>query len=633
MNTENTPEKKNTDSVLDAFERSYDSDEEFRERWKRTVEEAKRRKEERLLAEEERRKREEDIKRRAAVSPRVTDEPVPGKPLDISALARTAAAGQTKEKKNDVKAEPAAESEEAVTDVIQEKNGGQSPDEPDTLDFDAYAALSESNELADENNSDIPMPSVRDTDKKLGTREKIRFRFKTRFSKDGFKRFSAEHFPVKGDSASEIVRKCVRGVSFVALVCALVFLGRYYIDYAERIKDTAGFEENMEKYNDLGEDEIEDAWAKIRTQYPEVEFPEGMNIKFSELYAINQHVVGWLTVPNTKINTVLLQANNNSYHLHMNIYDEYTRFGNPYVNYKCKMGKNGLSQNTILYGHNANDGLMFHDLIKYMTVEGYLNSPVITLDTLYEQTKWKVFAVVLTNSQPDEDNGNVWQYLYTDFSSTSHFKRILNEIDERTIIRTGVDVNTNDKLLTLYTCCTYQLDSGRLAVFARQLREGESEEIDTSRVYYNSNARYPQEWYTRKNRVNPFADPTEATTEKETTTTSGRNEDETKRPDEERTTEKPTEKTTEKPTENVTPTTSGPGDTPSGEAPSENTTAAETPSEENTTSETPATDAPPTDPPSTETAATEAPATDAPATEAATDKPAQAESADESSGT
>lgn len=519
MNTDNSPEKKNNDSVLDAFAKTYDSDEEFRERWRSTVEEARKRKEERRLAEEERLRQEADRKLRAEAGPRVSEEKNPTRPLDLNELAIAA--------KNAAARKAAAQAEKARREREAAEAAQPEEPEPAELKFDPEAAASAQNEVTAKKNTVAVIPTIRDRKFKKNFFQRIGYKCRVGFSKNGIKRFVAGNFPVKGDSGAEIVRKCIRAASFIALACALVFLGNYLADYVKRIKQTDLFQQSMEKYENYTPEQIEDAWAQIKAQYPEIEFPEGMNIKFSELYAMNQHVVGWVSIPNTKINTVLLQADNNTYHLRMNIYDEYSRFGNPYVHYKCSMGRDGLSKNTILYGHNANDGLMFHDLTKYMTVEGYLNSPVITLDTLYEQTKWKVFAVVLTNCHPSEDNGYVWQYLYPEFNSADHFKRVLSEIDERTIIRTGVDVAENDKILTMYTCCTYQLDSGRLAVFARQLREGESEEIDTSRVYYNSNARYPQEWYTRKNKVNPYADPTEAATKEQKTTAADNGQEQT----------------------------------------------------------------------------------------------------------
>ena len=36
------------------------------------------------------------------------------------------------------------------------------------------------------------------------------------------------------------------------------------------------------------------------------------------------------------------------------------------------------------------------------------------------------------------------------------------------------------------------------------VRDGESEEVDTSLVKTNSNPRYPQAWYDKENKQNPY---------------------------------------------------------------------------------------------------------------------------------
>ncbi len=49
----------------------------------------------------------------------------------------------------------------------------------------------------------------------------------------------------------------------------------------------------------------------------------------------------------------------------------------------------------------------------------------------------------------------------------------------------------SDKLLTLSTC-VYDFDDARLVVVARQVRDGESESVDTSSAIINPDPVYPQ---------------------------------------------------------------------------------------------------------------------------------------------
>ena len=311
----------------------------------------------------------------------------------------------------------------------------------------------------------------------------------------------ARIFPVKGDPVKEIVRKIVMDVSFVVLVGALIYLGVYFYNYRSRIKDDKQlnlvYEEAASKYEDSTPEELALAWEELRASYPDVDFPEGMNIKFAQLYAVSSDVVGWLSIENTKLSTVLLQTDNNYYYLYRDIHKNQSRYGSPFVNAECSMGPDGLSKNTIIYGHNTHDKLIFNVLENYMTVDGYLSAPIITLDTLYSEkpTKWKIFAVMLTNADAADDNGYVFDYLYSSFSSGSAFVNKMNQIKKRSMITTGVDIQPDDKTLMLYTCYRNYFDSGRLVIVARQLREGESEDIDVSLVGKNRNAIYPAAYY------------------------------------------------------------------------------------------------------------------------------------------
>ena len=327
--------------------------------------------------------------------------------------------------------------------------------------------------------------------------ESIRLSFKRKFSAEGRRRFRVDNIPMKGDSAKEVVRKLVRAVAFLLIVAGLLYYVYYYHNYRERVAQFGTLTNIVNEYIDVPEVKLEKAWADIKTKYPEVTFPEGMNIKYAPLYAINQDVVGWLSIPNTNISTVLLQSEYSDYYLYKDIFRETSRYGNPFVDTNCRVGPDGTSKNIIIYGHNTHDGLMFHQLEKYMDKDlaGYKNAPVIQLDTLYDSSQWKIFAVMLTNSTSDMNNGEVFTYLYPDFSSDASFLSLVSDIRARSMIHTDVDVQAEDTILTLYTCYQTIFKGGRLVVFARRVREGESAAVDTSAAYYDSNAIFPQAYY------------------------------------------------------------------------------------------------------------------------------------------
>ncbi|MBR2730386.1 MAG: hypothetical protein IKD72_00135, partial [Clostridia bacterium] len=115
---------------------------------------------------------------------------------------------------------------------------------------------------------------------------------------------------------------------------------------------------------------------------------------------------------------------------------------------------------------------------------------------------WFVYAVFITNSSPSQDNGYLFPYNFIDVGPTK-FSEYIKEIDKRKLYTTGVDLNRDDKILTLSTCC-YDFEGARLVVVARLRREGESVTVDTSRAVMNQNPKYPQAWYDANKKSNPY---------------------------------------------------------------------------------------------------------------------------------
>ncbi len=496
------------DAVLDAFARSQKSDEDFRERWKSEIEIAEKRKKARAEAESRKKAQLRVENERREVERKALAGDRPGIPLEIDGEEEAATNKKTARAPKNAGNDGASKAESPFFNFS-----------PEGL-FDVPAeAVVEKISL-----SDIPARAVMSSpDRKFKKNfgERAAFFFKTRFSAESIRRRMKEILPQKGDSKAEITRKIVRVLSFLALAVAIIYLIVYFIKYEARKRNDALIDKEMEQT--LPQDELDDAWADIRARYPDVDFPEGMNIKFANTYAINSDVVGYLRIAGTKTNigTILLQRKgDDTYYLYRDLYGKKSRYGNPYVKSSSSMARSGLSQNTIIYGHNTHDGLMFHELENYMTRDGYLDAPIITLDTLFEQTKWKVFAVMLTNSTPEADNNYVFTYLYSTFNSQQHYSSVLNGILARSMIHTGVDVTTDDKILTLYTCYQSIFDGGRLVVLARQLRDGESETVNAANVYYNSSARFPQAYYDARKMTNPYASATEPTEDEQDSTQS-----------------------------------------------------------------------------------------------------------------
>lgn len=316
---------------------------------------------------------------------------------------------------------------------------------------------------------------------------------------EAFKDFFKGFFPNKHDKVSEIIRKIIMDVSVFTLVGCGIWFGVLMGQKSSANKQNEKLKGQV--IQDDGSQSEQDAWQEFFAKYPNVSLPEGMKAKYAYLYAINNSLVGWVRIPNSAVDVQVVQAPDNDEYLKKDFYGNYSRYGCPFMDYRND--PKYLSQNTIIYGHHMSDGLVFAELDKYKKPEGFQESPIIEFDTLYKTYKYKVYAAFIAGSVPSHDNGYLFNYISPNFGSRENFESYIKALDERTLYSTGVSIEYTDKIITLSTC-SYEFSDARLVVVGRLLRDGESETVDTTLVKANENPRYPQIWYDKNGKTNPF---------------------------------------------------------------------------------------------------------------------------------
>lgn len=228
--------------------------------------------------------------------------------------------------------------------------------------------------------------------------------------------------------------------------------------------------------------------------------------EYQEYYNRNNDFVGWIKIDGTEIDYPVVQADDNDYYLNHNFDKKKESRGTIFMDYTSDSNLGYM--NTVIHGHNWLDDTVFSELPQYSDIDYYREHPIIEYNTRTEMHKWKIFAVFITTASADEDNGYVFNYVYPDMGGIN-FDGYMAEINKRTLYYTGVDVNENDKILTLSTCTrevdtrSYRADC-RIVILARMVRDGESGQVNTSAAYENENPKYPQIWYDLKNIENPY---------------------------------------------------------------------------------------------------------------------------------
>lgn len=285
--------------------------------------------------------------------------------------------------------------------------------------------------------------------------------------------------PTKKDKLSEKIRKSVFLVALLTLIITLIVIAHYFISGATQNK-------------------LIENTAKIWTASDSLQKNQsGIINGFEDLLKQNSDIKGWIKISNTKINNPVYQTKNNDYYVNHNMNKQVSRYGAIFLDKDAKITEAGTSQNLVVYGHHMADGSMFGTLKKFRNLNFYKDNPIIEFNSLYEKAQYKVFAVIITNADPKDDNGNIFSYRYNRFSSNTAFLDYVEELKKRSIIDANVDINPNDKLLTLSTCI-YDFDNARLVVVARKVRDGESNILNTEAAKYNPNPLYPAAYYEKK---------------------------------------------------------------------------------------------------------------------------------------
>ncbi len=344
--------------------------------------------------------------------------------------------------------------------------------------------------------------------------------------KNIFIRFCESAFPQKGDSSTEKIRKIVLLAAIVvfAVTIAILLFQLINIDNGDRItsstQDLAGVHMgtiDMDDYDDptvvtpipgattspSGDGStstpVEEETEEINVT-PVVNQP--LSVNFDALKAENPDTVAWIKITGTYLNEVVVKGKDNDEYLYTGFDRSESISGTIFTHYKNKM--DGTDQNIILFGHNMLNGSRFASVKYYLPndasrepVAFYKVHPTIMLATPNGGSEtYKIFAGVLANTQ--SQYGEVFKYYNkTKFKDQNDFNNYILEIMDRSWFYTDVDLRYGDQLLTLSTCLwpLGEEVETRWVVFARKVRPGESEYVDTSLATRNHNAKLFDYYY------------------------------------------------------------------------------------------------------------------------------------------
>lgn len=163
------------------------------------------------------------------------------------------------------------------------------------------------------------------------------------------------------------------------VICVCVFaysafqLGKIFYDYYKLEKATEGLV--AEYVETIGEDY--DPLTRV--------------IRFDELKKKNEDVIGWIYIPDTKIDEPILKGKDNDSYIHTSIDKEYNFAGCIFIEENNNADFNDA--NTIIYGHNMKNGSRFHDIREYRSKDFLKNIRLFIFTCLMEQHELMTFML------------------------------------------------------------------------------------------------------------------------------------------------------------------------------------------------------------------------------------------------
>jgi len=170
----------------------------------------------------------------------------------------------------------------------------------------------------------------------------------------------------------------------------------------------------------------------------------------------NPDVVGWIRIPDTKIDYPLMQGEDNEFYLNHTWKKEPNSVGSVFLEY---LNSPDLTDyNTIVYGHNMNDGSMFAELELFSLEKYWREHPYVYVVTDAGVYRYEIFAFF---------QAEVESLTYGMNPQREDTKeKFLDLAQEKAWFDTGIRPPVTDRILTLSTCSGANYDF-RFVVQAR----------------------------------------------------------------------------------------------------------------------------------------------------------------------
>lgn len=241
--------------------------------------------------------------------------------------------------------------------------------------------------------------------------------------------------------------------------------------------------EEQERLAQLASQTTEEVVIETETETEtevETEPPYVSPIDFEALREINPDVVGWIRIPDTKIDyPIVYDPEDNAKYLHTDFEGNESVYGAIYLDADSQPDFSGL--NNPIYGHHMKDGSMFKDVVKFKEQEYFKEHQYFEIYTPERTIHLKAVSCYYSGS-----DGIVRK---TRFKSQESFDAWLKERLEPCEYAEMPEVSVGS-VFTLVTC-SYEKNDARTLLFAVEVDE-DGNVIPTNRTQQPTTGAVPK---------------------------------------------------------------------------------------------------------------------------------------------
>ena len=294
------------------------------------------------------------------------------------------------------------------------------------------------------------------------------------------RRFLSRLIPWKGDSP------LYAGIKAAVWVLVLALIVTAGILFNQLVLEPAG---NQRLYDDV-RDLYTQSPGSVPPDGSDTTYPEGMISRFYGLYDRNEDIAGWIKIDGTNIDYPVMKGNSGNFYSNHNYDGRSSAYGVPYFDSTAALvSPQSVNRTLTIYGNNTGNGQMFSDLTKYRDMTFLREHPLVEMNTIYKNGKWKIFAVMVVDQNDDS-----FSYVRTTFRDEADFLGFVEQLRERSLFDVPTTVEGSDSLLFLSTNAQedWGFSGARLVVCARAVREGEAETVDMTGLSENRDVQMPE---------------------------------------------------------------------------------------------------------------------------------------------